>query len=1439
MYTLSSNAQSDNYGTNFWTGFMSNNTGELKLYISAKQNSTVVITIPLKSYADTVVVLKDSILAVTLPNSDAEISSSEVIERTGIHIVSDYPISVSAMNLKSSTTDATVVLPHKNIPINATYVTGHPSQNYFKYDFSSLNEFLLVSPEDSVLVEIKPTGKTINNRPADSAYTVLLNEGNTYQVQSKENLDGSTIKVLNGKKLIVYTGDKCSNFPSGACDHQVEQLFPNQLLGSTYYALPQFGHKNGYVVKIMSIDGPITIDVNGSTYNIPSKKTPIHIDVPKEDSVLKITGPRNFSVFQFLKGTADNNYTTSNGYPSQGFGDPSMVQLVSTKFMTQNSTFSTINSGNLKDHFVTVIIPTVGKYNVHLDYTLINPSEFVKIQSDTNFSYAKFKLGYGTHTVTCDQGLLAYCYGVGGAESYMYSAGFSFPNFDISIKDTILSYNCKDSTITMRFEAKLQGAVKSYHWNFGDGSPTDTAKIVTHSYKANNDFYIKLWAINTSNKTDSIVNKYKFNWPEFNPVFDKLLCDPTYTFKESNPFFANFKWHDNSSGDSFIMSKTEQIWVSATDTSGFCTFYDTAQITKIDVFPRIFVDTISNCYLNNEFIFSDASSIKGDSVKSKVWTFPGGANLYDTSNFNYQFKTAGDLKVYLDLYPHNYQCKARIEIPVKVNWSTDIDGFLNKEKYCDEEELIFSDNSYSCCHPVSKYYWQIPGDSLYTSSNGEFKIKVHYNYAKRSGIEKYNFITETAFGCKDTLESELIIWPKALAKFDIGADSLKCLSLSRWTFKHIIDEEISGPYKMLWDFGNGNIGTQNEYLNLRYFDTGLYLVKLITNTYIGCLDSNTKKIQVVVNTVADFKVNDSLQCFNHHSFEVIDKSKGVELNYWWDFGNGKKSIEEKPGSIEYDAIGTYAIQLKTTSNNLSCPSDSVLKFVKIVKNPKADFNVITDSVCLNNNTIMVQNQSKFYANKQQFFWNYESETDTSENPSSFHFKTSGKHNIQLIVNDQHNCADSILKFVSILPNSNLQLHINDSIQCFGINQFIITPYSSEKTNTLDWYVNDHFIDNNPVLSLSNLSTIGLSKIKLITSNEFKCIDSIADWIRVLPTFKADFNINNDTQCLGNNSFDFTDNSSQPMDAIVKQYYSDNSGNIGNGKVIKGHNKSNPGSHEVAYYLETENACKDSAVKSITVIMEPTASFDSDSVCLGQSVQLKGFQQSGEPIISWQWQMGDGERYTTNAVKHQYKTVGSFTPELKVSDRFGCYTLYKGTNWVYPLPNVNFNYTIVGNKDDFTQIKLNPEQSGYPFYNWYTTTDSLSNEESPLVNLPQFFNDSIHLEVQSALGCKAQNSLPLYVYPPLNNLFIPNAFTPDGDGLNDKFEPGNIKGITNYSLTILNRWGEILFFSNNPNEGWDGQYKGQNVQDGIYMYIINFLYADGLMYNKNGTVQILR
>lgn len=1436
---MGATAQTDNYGTEFWTGFMSNHSGVLKFYISAKQNSNVTISVPLNSYTQTISILKDSVVDITLPNSVAEIKSSEVVENTGIHIVSDFPISVSAMNLMSATTDATVVLPLKNIPINATYVSGHPSRQYKTHSFGGTNEFLLVSPENNVEVAITPAGKTLKNRPADTTFIITLDQGETFQVQSNENLDGSTIKILNGKKLVVYSGDKCSNFPSGACDHQVEQLFPNELLDSVYYTLPQFGHTNGYIVKVVSIDGPLNIDVNGTSYTILSKNAPLIFDVPKEDSVLRISGPRKFSVFQFLKGANTNGFSSDNGYVTKGWGDPAILQVLSTKFMGQKSTFSTVNSGNLRDHFVSILIPTSAKSIVYLDNTLLNPTEFTEIAINKNYSYAKIKLSLGTHTIVCAKGHLAYCYGIGSYESYLYAAGFSLPNFDISIKDSVLIYNCKDNTITMQFAAVLEGSIKSYHWDFGDGSPTESTQTVTHVYPANKDFTIKLWAIGTNDKTDSVIKKYNFTWPEFNPVFDKLLCDPTYKYKETNPFFTNFKWHDNSTGDSFIANKTEKIWVSATDTTGYCKFYDTAQVSKVDVLSKIFIDTLSNCYLNNEFKFSDSSGVTGDLVKSKVWTFPGGVNLYDSSNFTYHFKTAGKFNVYLDIYPANAECKARVEIPITINWNTDIDATVSKTSVCDGEEITLKDNSFSCCQPVTKYYFSVPGDSIYSSTTGIFKVKAKYDYANSNGIRNFNYITETAQGCRDTFASDYIAWPKAAAIFDYGADSVKCLSISRWTFTHTVDESIAGPYTMAWDFGSGQTGNQSQYKNFRYFDTGAFTVKLKTTSAIGCVDSVSKNVYVIGNTVTDFSLKDSIQCFTNHAFEVIDSSKGIQLNYTWNFGNGKSSNNALPGLIQYDSAGVYRIMLKTISSNPSCPSDSVVHFAVVLKNPKASFDLSDDSICFNNNTVTINNSSEVFNGKNKYYWRYNNTIDSSENPSAISIQTTGKHSILLVVKDSSNCIDSTSKTLSLFANTNLQLSINDTVQCFANNQFIISPQASENIKTFNWFMDDVASDNTPIYTLTDLATAGLHKIGLVAINEFNCTDSIANWIRVLPAFKADFNINTDTQCLANNRFDFTDKSSLPYDAISTQYYLENSLIIGNGKDLLGRNFNQAGSHFISYFIETENACVDSVLKSIFIVEEPIAKFVADSVCLGETIQLAGEQISGETIVDWQWKMGDGKNYNSNPISHKYNSDGNFISELTVTDRFGCISISKGTNEIYPLPNADFKYTIIGNNEIATQVQLNPVQLGYSAYQWFKPTGLLSTEESPLVDLPKFFKDSIRLIVQSPFGCQNTKSTYLYVFPPLDKLFIPNAFTPDGDGLNDNFKPGNVDGATDYTLTIVNRWGEILFVSHNPKEGWDGTYKGKKVQNGIYIFTVNFLYSDGQLYSEKGTVHILR
>ena len=72
-------------------------------------------------------------------------------------------------------------------------------------------------------------------------------------------------------------------------------------------------------------------------------------------------------------------------------------------------------------------------------------------------------------------------------------------------------------------------------------------------------------------------------------------------------------------------------------------------------------------------------------------------------------------------------------------------------------------------------------------------------------------------------------------------------------------------------------------------------------------------------------------------------------------------------------------------------------------------------------------------------------------------------------------------------------------------------------------------------------------------------------------------------------------------------------------------------------------------------------------------------------------------------------------------------------------------------------------------------------------------------------------------------YVPNAFTPDGDEFNDTFFPVFTSGYDpyDYHLTILNRWGEVIFESYNAAKGWDGTYGGTLVQDGVYVWKIEF------------------
>ncbi len=106
-------------------------------------------------------------------------------------------------------------------------------------------------------------------------------------------------------------------------------------------------------------------------------------------------------------------------------------------------------------------------------------------------------------------------------------------------------------------------------------------------------------------------------------------------------------------------------------------------------------------------------------------------------------------------------------------------------------------------------------------------------------------------------------------------------------------------------------------------------------------------------------------------------------------------------------------------------------------------------------------------------------------------------------------------------------------------------------------------------------------------------------------------------------------------------------------------------------------------------------------------------------------------------------------------------------------------------------------------------------------------DSINITVQGCENCR---------------LFIPTAFTPNGDGLNDVFEATpqcKYIGLSNFDFRVYNRWGQLVFRSNDIHQGWNGMYKNQEVPPGVYIYVVNYSLLQNEPVQQRGTVTLIR
>jgi gliding motility-associated-like protein len=113
-----------------------------------------------------------------------------------------------------------------------------------------------------------------------------------------------------------------------------------------------------------------------------------------------------------------------------------------------------------------------------------------------------------------------------------------------------------------------------------------------------------------------------------------------------------------------------------------------------------------------------------------------------------------------------------------------------------------------------------------------------------------------------------------------------------------------------------------------------------------------------------------------------------------------------------------------------------------------------------------------------------------------------------------------------------------------------------------------------------------------------------------------------------------------------------------------------------------------------------------------------------------------------------------------------------------------------------------------------------------------------LEVTDSKGCKGKDSSVIRVKDCLYGVFIPTGFTPDNDGRNDKFKATVYGPVQDFELTVFNRWGTIVFKSNNPDRGWDGKINGRPQDSGTFVWICKYRLNSSDIKIQKGTVMLV-
>jgi gliding motility-associated-like protein len=969
-------------------------------------------------------------------------------------------------------------------------------------------------------------------------------------------------------------------------------------------------------------------------------------------------------------------------------------------------------------------------------------------------------------------------------------------------------------------------------WNFGDGN-TSTIQNPVHTYADTGTYTISLTVFNVSTGCDYTQTRTIRIISERANFFatDTVICKgSTIGFNSvggSNTNIAAYNWNF---GDGTLASGGTVNGASVTHTYANAGIYD-VQLIITDVagckdtlnkplYIRVngptadFAAAVPGSCLNSAVVFNDATVTDGThAIQQWIWNYGDGtSDTLTAPPFQHTYAGPGVYGVSLKV-TDSKGCADSIAKASLLVISKPLANFGTLDTIsCPNKPINFSNLSTG---PGLTYVWDFGDGNTSNAAN-----PVH-NYLL-DGIYTVKLVITDQYGCTDSItRSTYVNIISPIANFTMSDSVSTCPPLIvQFTNTSTINNTVN------WDFGDGT-SAQVQNPSHFYAFPGTFNVILTVTGPGGCTDTKQKQI-VVRGPQGSFSYAPLGGC---NPLPITFTGTSVDrISFIWDYNDG--TINSTPDSVvshTYTTPGVYVPKMILVDAGGCQVPITGLDTIR-VNGVDARFGLTSNTVC-DAGFVNFSDSSASNEAIVGYTWDFgDGITSTSQNPVHY-YAVAGQYFPRLIVRTQSGCVDTATNIAPVKIVASPQAAINATPPgCAPLTATFNGALLVADTSAMSWNWNfgngNTSTLQNPLPQLySNPTTYN---IQLIATNSSGCKDTVTQTIDayVVPVVNAGVDtmickgIGITVTATGATNYTWSPaiglsctNCANPVatpDSVTKY-------------IVRG---------------TTPQGCSNTDTVEVKVkypfVMNASVG---DTMCRGGSLRL-----FATGAYSYVWSPAAGLSSTTSSTPLATPVTTTLYRVIGSDDR-GC---FKDTSYipiqVYPIPVVSAGADKTINVGQ--TVDLIPTFSADVTSAVWTPTTGIFRTNYPAITVKPKETTDYTIEVRNPGGCKSRDVVTVFVVCNGSNAFIPNTFSPNGDGNNEVFYPRGSGLFSIKTLRIFNRWGEIVYQKDNflPNDasaGWDGTYKGVKLTPDVYVYTMEIICDNSTTLVYKGNVALIQ